>query len=179
MIWVNLARSESKIDARPGISGLRVLALMTNWCHAARRVWPEVRTAAQSRTRGKCGAPDGTPEDECEMFNQQEHSMCSDARRGQQRGATGQQLEPWCTRYLAHKRRCCENNIQCCATPMSWLVQRILKNQTVGIHHLLHNWDKGHVGLTSTAKVECREPDVGITGKEQQAPGVALTQSLH
>ena len=37
---------------------------------------------------------------------------------------------------------------------------------------------KCHVSLTSTAKVGCREPDIGIIGKEQRAPGVALRHSL-
>ena len=50
-----LPRSESKIDDLARTSGEKLLFVMiTNWCHAARRVWPEVRTAARSRTRAKC-----------------------------------------------------------------------------------------------------------------------------
>ena len=53
---VFLPRNESKIVALARTSGEKLLLVMiTNWCHAARCVFPEVRTAAQSRTRGKCG----------------------------------------------------------------------------------------------------------------------------
>ena len=54
-------------------------------------------------------------------------------------------------RDLTHKRECCENNIQRSVTTMGWWVHRILKNKTVGIHHLVNKWDNFHNGLTSSA----------------------------